>query len=173
MLAVVVVAGFALRPYVQTVRAKSTAFFESIMASYQRADHLPIAPERLYYELSLHWVFWYIGVPAVALGTLGAALLARRCLRGLAPTWTLPLMIFAWAIVTTLYDPAITPDQPWASRRLVPAVLPGFILLAVWASDWLVGRVRRMGVGRVLLAGLVVCCAALADACPRRQPRSA
>ena len=32
--------------------------------------------------------------------------------------------------------PAITPDQPWASRRLVPAVLPGFILLAVWALSW-------------------------------------
>ena len=104
--------GFTLRPYLQTVRRNSGAFFDSIIASYQRADHLPVAPERLYYELSMHWVFWYIGVPAVALGTLGAALLARRCLRGQAPTWTLPLMIFAWAIVTTLYDPAITPDQP-------------------------------------------------------------
>ncbi len=161
VLAFVVVIGLTLRPYVQTVRAKSTVFFESIIASYQRADHLPVAPERLYYELSLHWVFWYIGVPAVALGTLGAALLARRCLRGLAPTWTLPLMIFAWAIVTTLYDPAITPDQPWASRRLVPAVLPGFILLAVWASDWLLGRVRGMGIGRALRAGLVTCCVAV------------
>ena len=130
------------------------------MVGYQRADHLPIAPERLYYELSLHWVFWYIGVPAVALGTLGAALLARRCVRGLAPTWTLPLMIFAWAIVTTLYDPAITPDQPWASRRLVPAVLPGFILLAVWASDWL-----SAACGGWASAGSFrrprVCCAAL------------
>ena len=161
VLPVVVVVGFALRPYVQTVRAKSTSFFESIMASYQRADHLPIAPERLYYELSLHWVFWYIGVPAVVLGTLGAALLARRCLRGEAPAWTLPLMIFAWAIVVTLYHPAITPDQPWASRRLVPSVLPGFILLAAWASDWLLGRVRSMGVGRVLRAGLVTCCVAV------------
>lgn len=161
VLAIVVVIGFTLRPYVQTVRAKSTSFFESVMASYQRADHLPIAPERLYYEFSMHWVFWYIGVPAVVLGTLGAALLARRCLRGQAPTWTLPLMIFAWAIVATLYKPAITPDQPWASRRLVPAVLPGFILLAVWASGWLLGRVRGMGIGRWLRGGLVTCLVAV------------
>jgi len=46
------------------------------MTIWQRADGLPIQPTRLYYEISLHWVFWYIGVPAVLLGTLGAALLA-------------------------------------------------------------------------------------------------
>jgi hypothetical protein len=127
------------------------------MAGYQRADHLAVDPTRLYYELSMHWVFWYIGVPAVALATLGAALLSRRCLRGQAQNWTLPLVLFAWTIVTTLYKPSITPDQPWASRRLVPAVLPGFILLAVWASSWLVGRLRTMRFERVLYAGLASC----------------
>jgi hypothetical protein len=160
-LAVVVVVGFALRPYVQTVKAKGTQFFESIIASYQRADHLPVAPERLYYELSLHWVFWYIGIPAVVLGTLGVALLSRRCLRGTAPAWILPLMIFAWATAETLYKPSITPDHPWASRRLVPAVLPGFILFAVWASSWLLARLRRMNTGQALHLGLAACCVAL------------
>lgn len=160
-LAVLVVIGFALRPYVQTVRAKSNPFFEGIIAAYQRADHLPIAPERLYYELSMHWVFWYIGVPAVVLGTLGAALLSRRCLQGQAPAWTLPLMVFAWASVATLYKPSITPDHPWASRRLVPAILPGFILFAVWACSWLLARLRGMNVGRALYAGLAACCLAL------------
>ena len=159
-LAVLVVLGFALRPYVQTVRASSSRFFESIIADYQRADHLPVQPARLYYELSLHWVFWYIGVPAVVLGTLGAALLSRRCVRGLAPTWTLPLLVFAFGIVRTLYQPSITPDQPWASRRLVPTVLPGFIVLAVWGSSWLVNRVRRAGIDRVVYGGLTVLCVA-------------
>ena len=32
-------------------------------------------------------------------------------------------MIFAWSTVTVLWDPAIFPDQPWASQRLVPVVL--------------------------------------------------
>jgi hypothetical protein len=157
VLAFVIVIGFTIRPYFQTVRRNSGAFFDSIIAGYQRADHVPVQPERLYYEISLHWVFWYIGVPAVALGTIGAALLARRCLRGQAPTWVLPLMIFAWAIVTTLYDPAITPDHPWASRRLVPTVLPGFILLAIWGTDWLLDRVRRMDVPRGLYVSLAAC----------------
>jgi hypothetical protein len=157
----VVALGFAFRPYFQTVREASSKAFENNMAGYQRVNHLPVDPTRVYYELSMHWVFWYIGVPAVALATLGVVLLSRRCLRGQAPSWTLPLVLFAWVIVTTLYKPSITPDQPWASRRLVPVVLPGFILLAVWASSWLGGRIRQMGVQRVLYAGLAGCCAAL------------
>jgi hypothetical protein len=159
--AVVVAVGFAVRPYVQTVRARSSQGFENSMAGYQRADHLPVDPTRIYSELSMHWVFWYIGVPAVALATLGAALLARRSLAGRAPDWTLPLVLFAWAVVTTLYRPSITPDQPWASRRLVPVVLPGLILLAVWASRWLVGRLRETGIQRVLYGGLACCCVAV------------
>jgi hypothetical protein len=157
---VVVAIGFAIRPYVQTVRdnAKST---ESAIAYYQGRDRLPLDPTRLYYELSMHWVFWYIGVPAVVLATLGAALLSRRCLRGQAPTWTLPLVLFGWVIVTTLYQPSITPDQPWASRRLVPAVLPGFILLAVWGFSWVIGQLRGMKLQPVLYGVLTFCCVAL------------
>jgi hypothetical protein len=70
-------------------------------------------------------------------------------------------MVFAWIIVTVLLRPAITPNHPWASRRLVPGVLPGLILLAVWASAWLVGWLREHGYDRVLRAGLATACAAL------------
>jgi hypothetical protein len=140
-----VMIGFFVRPYVQLARGAGTSSFQSTIAASQLALNQPIDPSRLYYEISLRWVFWYIGVPAVILGTVGAAILIRRSLqtRGM-PEWVLPLAVFSWAIVSTLYRPAITPDQPWASRRLVPAVLPGFILLALWAvrwvSDWLQQR---------------------------------
>jgi hypothetical protein len=158
-LVVVAVVAFAVRPYVQTVRdASADAASRAAMAAMQRADHLPIDPTRMYYELSLHWVFWYIGVPAVILGTLGAALLCRRCLRGESPAWILPLAIFAWATVTTLYQPSITPDQPWASRRLVPTVLPAFILLGVWAVSWLNGWLRRRSTDQVLRTAAIAVC---------------
>ncbi len=157
-LAVAVVAAFAVRPYLQTVRGHTHPGF---IGRYQRIEHLPVDPARQYAEISLHWVFWYIGVPAVLLATLGAALLARRCLRGGAPAWTLPLLTFGWTIVATLYRPAIFPDHPWASRRLVPAVLPGFILLAVWACNWLICWLRQHGYDRAIRAGLVSGCAAV------------
>jgi hypothetical protein len=158
-LAVLIMIGFVVRPYVQVARAQSPASFESVIAAYQLSIGAPIDPGRLYYELSLHWVFWYIGIPAVILGTAGAAILLRRCVRGGIPAWTLPLLVFSWAIVSTLYRPAITPDQPWASRRLVPAVLPGLILLAVWAVSWLTGWLRERGLGRTVRAAVVAVCA--------------
>jgi hypothetical protein len=123
--------------------------------------HLAGALQAADFARSLDWVFWYLGVPAVLLGVLGAALLTRRCLLGRVPSWTLPLMAFGWIIVTVLLRPAITPNHPWASRRLVPGVLPGLILLAVWASAWLVGWLYEHGYDRVLRAGLATACAAL------------
>jgi hypothetical protein len=159
LLAVVVVIGFAIRPYLPKARVTPSALRKLALPSFQKADHLPIEPYTVYNGLTLHWVFWYIGVPAVVLGTLGAVLLARRCLRGRAPAWTLPLMVFAWGIVVTLYRPGIVPDHPWASRRLVPAVLPGFIVLAAWASSWLVGRIRQLGMGPAARGAAASCCA--------------
>jgi hypothetical protein len=150
---VLITAGFVIRPYVQTVHGPANTSTAGAVAAIQAADHLPIQGTRLYYEISLHWVFWYIGVPAVILATLGAAILARRCLQGRAPAWILPLLCLGWTIVATLLRPGVVPDQPWASRRLVPAVLPGLILLAVWALAWLAGRLSGRG---AILRGTVV-----------------
>ena len=153
VLPVVVVILFTARAYLHQV---SNQPIQATATSQQVASWV-----LQYYMISMRWVFWYAGVPAVLLGTLGAALLARRCLRGQVPSWTLPLMVFGWIIVTVLYRPAIYPDQPWASRRLVPAVLPGLILLAVWGSSWLVGWVRQHGQHRVAGGALAAFCAAL------------
>jgi hypothetical protein len=140
----VVLAAFVIRPYVQRDWSK-----------------LHYAP------LSLHWVYWYIGGPVILLATIAAAMLIRRCLRGEAPVWVLPLLVFGWSIVEFLYRPAITPYQPWASRRLVPVVLPGLILLAAWLAAWLTRKVRVLrfeGLPAFLepvpRIGVVACCAA-------------
>ncbi len=160
-LVVVAILVFAVRPYVQKVHSASqAASVGSVIEAFQRGNRVPLDPTRTYAELSLHWVFWYIGVPAVIFGTFGAAVLFRRCLRGQAPAWILPLAIFSWATVTTLYQPSIVPDNPWASRRLVPTVLPGFILLAVWALGWLSTWLRRRNTDRAISAALLACCVA-------------
>jgi hypothetical protein len=155
----VIVAAFAVRPYLQVVHGNVTPLAGRVMAGYQLADHLPVDPTRLYYELSLRWVFWYIGIPAVVLGTLGACVLARRCLRGAAAAWVLPLLTFGWIVVATLARPGITPDQPWASRRLVPGVLPAFLLLAAWSAGWLAAWLRQRRRGPLISRAAAAACA--------------
>ena len=123
---------------------------------------------RSFAELSLHWVDWYLGLPVILAATVGAALLARRCFQGRAGDWALPLMVLSWAAVTFLYRPGITPGQPWASRRMVPEVIPAFALLAVWAiargTAW-AGEARTGRLGRVARVAarqrpaLIVACA--------------
>ncbi|MFI6320456.1 hypothetical protein ACIBG8_23180 [Nonomuraea sp. NPDC050556] len=151
-LVALVMVGFAVRPWVQTVRRTPTTkedwlTYEFIQKT-QAANRLPVDGTRLYFEDSLYWVIWYVGVPVVVLATIGAAVLTRRLLRnGASFEWLLPLAVIGWTTVTTLLRPEITPDQPWASRRLVPLVIPGLILLAVWGLGWVRDKARRMGYG--------------------------
>lgn len=144
--AVLVMAAFALRPLVQTVRRAPRTEDDRINVDFieqvQRIEGLPIDGWRQYTEYSLYWVIWYIGLPALLLATLGAAVLARRLLRRRTGEWVPPFMVIAWSTVTILYRPSITPDHPWASRRLMTVVLPGLLLLALWGMAWCVRRVR-------------------------------
>ncbi|MGH3183608.1 MAG: hypothetical protein ACRDOE_17150, partial [Streptosporangiaceae bacterium] len=182
ILTVVIFIGFAIRPLVQTVAGETDPTSIAYVAELQKLAHLPINGRRQYYEDSLYWVIWYLGVPAVLLGAFGLAVLARRCLRAVlargddppspregmawkdpsaaARVWALPVMIAVWVIVTVLWRPAVAPDQPWASRRLVPFVLPGLILGAIWAATWLKDQAARGGRTRLTAAVVASCCVA-------------
>ncbi|HXP56421.1 MAG TPA: hypothetical protein VN847_15755, partial [Streptosporangiaceae bacterium] len=166
VLTVLVVIGFAVRPYFQTVRGETVPATIKYVAELQKLAGLPIDGHRQYAEDSLYWVIWYVGVPAVILGTLGLALLTRRTLKslltwrdsGAARNWALPLLFTGWVTVTVLWRPGIIPDQPWASRRLVPMVLPGLILAATWMAAWIKDRGHRLGAGRLAGSIVAACC---------------
>jgi hypothetical protein len=170
VLTVLVFIAFVIRPLVQTVAGETDPTSIAYVAELQKLAGLPVDGKQQYYQDSLYWVFWYIGLPTVLLGTFGLALLARRSLKALltwqdptaaARIWALPLAIAGWVIVSVLYRPAVSPDQPWASRRLVPFVLPGLILGAIWACAWLKQKAAQLGRGRATSAA-VACCAAAA-----------
>ena len=169
LLAVAAFIGLAIRPYLQTVRGPATGPAADYVALLQRIAHLRPDPGRTYAEDTLYWVLWYIGFPAILLGGFGLALLVRRCVRalvswtdpqGAARAWGLPLAIICAGSAAVLWYPAVAPDQPAASRRLVPLVLPGLIVFAIWASAWLVGRARDRGAGAVATSFVGVCCVA-------------
>jgi hypothetical protein len=166
-----VLVGLAERPYFQTVRGQADPAMIRAVAALQRLERVPVDGLRQYYESSLAWTAWYLGVPALLLACAGAAALGRRSVRAalegrsaagvLFPVvrlWGLPLLITAWSVVTVLWDPAVVPWQPAASRRLVPVVLPGLVLLAVWMSSWLASRASALGASRTAIAGAAACC---------------
>jgi hypothetical protein len=149
-------AWLAVRPYVQTVRGVLGRAASDYVGTLQRTEGLKVDPARLYSEYTLYWVIWYAGIATVLLGGFGAAILIRRCLRallswqdssGTALNWALPLTVTLGGAAAVLWQPFTVPDQPWASRRLVPVVIPGLILLATWAGAWLTRRARDRGAG--------------------------
>ena len=157
---------FLIRPSVQTAHWYPGPGTTGYIGALQKLLGLPVQPTRSYAEDSLYWVIWYIGIPALLLAGFGMALLVRRCVRallrwtdadGAARAWGLPLLIFAWTTVIVLWDPHTAPDQPWASRVLVPLVLPGFILCAVWVAAWLDRRARERGAGLTAVSLAAAC----------------
>ncbi|GAA3242072.1 hypothetical protein [Nonomuraea helvata] len=141
-LVVLLMIGLYVRPWLQTVTRIPTTLedrrTELMIRQTQEIYRLPVDGTRLYFENSLHWVIWYVGLPVVVLATLAAAVLVRRLLRDGRPfEWLPPLAVIGWTTVTTLLRPEITPDHPWAARRLVPVVIPGMILLATYGLAWL------------------------------------
>jgi hypothetical protein len=173
VLPVVVVIGLAERPYLQTVRGQTDPAMIRAVAALQRFEGLRADGLRQYYESSLHWVLWYLGAPALLLACGGAAALGRRAVervlegrsRSSAASvpaslelWGLPFIIIAWSVVTVLCNPSVVPWQPMASHRLVPVVLPGLLLFAVWMSSWLRSRALAYGASRTALAVVAACC---------------
>ena len=165
---VIALVGLAVRPYVQTVRGQTDPAMISEVAALQRIAGLPVDGTRQYYEQTLNWVLWYLGVPAVLMACAGTALLGRRSVRALldwrasvlaARVWGLPFLIIVWSVATVLWDPFVAPWQPWASHRLVPVVLPGLVLLGVWVSSRLTARATAFGATRTTVGVVGVCCA--------------
>jgi hypothetical protein len=168
-LPVVALAWLAARPYVQVARGQTDPALVRQVAALQRLERLPVDGLRQYSESSLYWVFWYLGVPAVLLACAGAVVLGRRSVQAMlseraAPSaaalrmWGLPLLIIGWSVATVLWDPAVVPWQPLASHRLVPMVLPGLLLLALWLSSRLTSRASVVGASRAAVALVAVCC---------------
>jgi hypothetical protein len=163
--ALVVLCGLllAIRPWLQTVRDPGEdRDLIDYVASIQRGNAQPVDGTRTYAEASLHWVAWYLGWPLLILTLLAAAVLTHRALSGREARWVPPLVVILGSTVLTLYRPGITPDHPWADRRLVPVVLPGVILLAVWglafvarrAALWVSTLAARRGQGSARLGWL-------------------
>jgi hypothetical protein len=168
----VALAGLVLlvRPYVMTAHQVTTQGAENYLVSLQMWAGVPVDGTRSYAEQSLRWVSWYVGWPLLAAALIAGSVLAWRVLRGRTPAWLPALLLYVGSGALQLWRPSITPDHPYADRRLVTVILPGVILLATWTAALLTRAVLRAGpdvrrrlnfrlaplVGTVLVAAFVV-----------------
>ncbi len=133
--------------------------YMAFIASAQKAAGQPVDGTQSYDEATVTWLFWYLGPVALVLAAAAAALLARRCVVGRRPELLLMLVTLGVPSLLYLLRPSITPDQVWAMRRLLPAVIPAVLLLAGWTLPRIV-RASAAGWRRaaawVLVASVLV-----------------
>jgi hypothetical protein len=139
-----VAAGLLIRPYVEVDHSTSNRGVINFTEGVQQELGLPLDGTRGYAEQSLWWVAWYLGWPLLAAALVAAVLLTVRVLRGRELKWAIVLLVYLGSSVLTLLRPGITPDHPWADRRLVVEVLPGMVLLATWTVAWANRWLRRV-----------------------------
>lgn len=160
MAVLVVGIGLATRPLWQVVRRSPDDPGSRVVAGLQLRQGLPVDGGRTYAERTVEWLSWWLGPIALGLALLALAAAVstatRRWQQGDPPPWAAPLLVAAASTALTLWRPAITPDHPWAERRLVIAVVL-VVVLVVGAAEWLLHRpwpsaLRRTCAAAVLMA---------------------
>ena len=146
-----------VRPHLDPAHTYAENWNRAYVASLQQLEGLRVDGTRTYAENSMTWLDWYLGPLGLALGVVGAALLLRRVLRGDDHLALAFLLVFLASAVLYLWKPSIYPNHVWASRRFMPVVIPGLMILCFWVlraawrrlGDSVPGRVAVVAVGGV------------------------
>jgi len=149
----------ASRPLWQVVRQDPNDSGSKVVAGLQLLQGLDVDGGRTYAEHSLNWISWYLGPVTLVAAWLVFAALAAATARwwlnpsveadapadrvGGVPSWLGPAVVAFGSTVLTLYRPGITPDHPWADRRMVTVVIPAFVIAATAAAAWVTRRAMR------------------------------
>jgi hypothetical protein len=152
--ALVAVTGLLLasRPWWLVSRQAAPPVAVQGLADLQAQQGLAVDGTRTYAERSVVWVSWYVGPVVLVIALAVLTVLAVRA--GVwwersrtdgsrPPGWLVPAAIGLGSTVLVLWRPGITPDHPWADRRLVTVVLPTVVLAALAGVAWAVRRLRR------------------------------
>jgi len=107
-----------------------------VISALQERENLPIDGSRSYDEMSVTWLTWYYGIPAITLGFAGLAMLTYWTIRRRDTRLLLLLAVVGPITLIYLWQVSITPDQVWAMRRFLPVTIPGLLLAAASALHW-------------------------------------
>ena len=151
---------YAVRPFVQVDTWDRTL----PIGFLQQREGQAVDENRTYAEQSVRWLGWYLGLPALAAGVVGWALLVREAIGRRVGRLIPFLLVFSGLTTLYVWQPSITPDHIWADRRFLPVVFPGLLVCAAWLIDraWtLASGASRRRPARVALAVLAALCVLL------------
>jgi hypothetical protein len=97
---------------------------------------------RSFSEYSTYWVSWYVGEVIFLLGILGVAYAAFRVMKTWRPYVMALFAVTATTMIVYFLMPSIYPDQIWASRRMLPVIMPGLVLFGVYLASVLTDRMQ-------------------------------
>ncbi|MGD8373712.1 MAG: glycosyltransferase family 39 protein [Candidatus Woesebacteria bacterium] len=105
------------------------------IANMQTKEGVPIEP-RIYTELTVDWVVWYIGPIIALLGIVGLSFVASNAMkdRRQLAIFAVVLMFLVVSIVYVV-QPSVSPAQIWASRRMLPVIMPSLVIFGVVMMD--------------------------------------
>jgi hypothetical protein len=132
----------ASRPLWWTGRFNTGSVGQQAVANLQQAQGVPVAATRSYDEHTVNWLAWYLGWPTVCIAAAGLTVLAVGIVRRRERAALGLLGPVGLVSIFYLNDISITPDQIWASRRLLPVIIPGVLLAAGYALYRLGRRAR-------------------------------
>ena len=142
----------ASRPLWQVARQDPDDPGSRYVAGMQAREGLAVDGGRTYAEQTVTWLAWYVGAVGLVVALVVLALVVRRgvrsATRGVVEAWVPALVVAAGSTLLTLLRPGITPDHPWADRRLLVA-LPLVVVLVVVGLDDVVRRAVAAGRGWV------------------------
>lgn len=120
------------------------------IASIQSREGVPIEP-RIYTELTVDWVVWYIGPITAVLGIIGASLIAAGVMRSKKQIAALAIILmFVATAAVYMVQPSVSPAQIWASRRMLPVIMPSLMVFGAAVMD----MIDRKYLNKITMGGL-------------------
>lgn len=142
--------GLASRPLWMTSYTKSQS---GLIGALQAAEGHKVEP-RDYTELSLHWMWWYIGPMAALFGSIGVLQAVGKSFKKMDYTLSVLLLVFIIPAMVYFVRPSIAADQIWVIRRYLPVILPGILIFSAIGMQQLELRLTKFKTRNLILAGL-------------------
>ena len=130
---------------------------QSLTAGLQQRSGAIIDSSREYSEYSLTNFAWYFGLPLAIAAVVGISLVAYMAVRNSGIS-RLAFTFIVLASAEYTYRLHISPDQPWATRRLLPFILPTMLVLGSFAFSKLTDGITDRLMKRVATSLCVLLC---------------